>query len=456
MNFKKTYTTRIVPVLILAMCILAGSARANTGLWNSKAIASPLKYTIQEARTPLRDFTGNVVTVVYLESLSTENISTVSNYKNVQWLLKKGYRVIELNYESKPEASGLNLNTDIIAINEALAAGSFCGMTNCSTYQSYVLFEGYRIERNLPYFRDDPTVYNDPVEYIDGDMLHMDVVYPVKPKRKIPVLLTFSYSNSFATFDSKSGKLTDANKNQRLKLNYTLAAFKDSFMEGAPAQGMAWAIADHPKYCQWGKGKPLNGKSDTYKSFETNPDAAQKVKSAVRTLRKFARKAGLSDSIGVFGFSRGSTAGSMAVGDRHVKELEEAGLNRKISGKVQAVALGPGVFDYTIIYNTLNDGDGNLESRCPWAWGPLNENRELWEKMGSAYLAVGQASAPVFFFYNTDDDKYYADQVKHFKAKLDLLNVPTDIMVNYGKGHAIPQSPESLRRLYSFFAKYLN
>lgn len=250
--------------------------------------------------------------------------------------------------------------------------------------------------------------------------------------------------------------LTDANKDQRLYLPYSLAGFNDSVLEGSPANGMAWAIADHPKYCPWGKGKPINGANDTYKSYEANPDAAQKVKSAIRTIRAMESQLGLSGKIGIYGFSRGSTAGSMAVGDKVVPEIENAGFNLGFPDDIQAAALGPGVFDYTQIYNTLNDGDSNLEKLCPKVWGPLESNHNLWQTMGSSYLVATSATAPVFFFYNTDDDLYYQDQIKHLKTKLDSLHVPTDTLVNYGKGHAIPQTSTSLTKLYTFFKQYLN
>lgn len=441
----------ILPVLMF----YAANCLADTGHWPSKVTGGDIIYTTTEANAPQRDFAGNYVTVVYLENLNIKKTGRNSNKQNVNWLLAQGYRVIELNYAGDRRTVSPRINADIIAINKAIAAGDFCGMKNCSHYQSYILFEGYRIARNVPYFKDDPTVYNTPEGYTQGDDLNMDIIYPANAAKTVPVILSFSYSNSYATYDSGKQMLTDENKNQRLKLEYTLAPFSDSFLEGAPAAGMAWAIADHPKYAPWAKGKPPGGKTDTYKSYETNPDAARKVKSAVRTLRKMGSKLDLSGKMGIFGFSRGSTAGSMAIGDRQVADIENAGFNIDVSDKVQAVALGPGVFDYTQIYNTLNDGDINLETRCPWAWGGLNKNYALWQSMGSAYLVQTSATAPVLFFYNTDDEHYYQDQIAHLKTKLDSLHVPTSTLVNYGKGHAVPQTAESLNQLYEFFEKYL-
>ncbi|MDT3403802.1 alpha/beta hydrolase family protein [Mucilaginibacter terrae] len=443
---------RYFTLLLLVISIINCSAASGT--WESTVTGCNIKFTATEATTPAKDFAGNYVTVVYLENLNLKNAGRNSNQANVAWLLAQGYRVIELNYAGDKRTVSPVINQDIMAINKAIANGSFCGYKDCSHEQSYVLFEGYRIVRNVPYFKDDPTVYNSPIEYKEGVYLKMDIVYPANPAKPVPVILSFSYSNSYATYNGGKKALTDEHKNQRLKLEYSLAAFNDSFLEGAPANGMAWAIADHPKYCQWGKGKPVNGREDTYKSYQTNPDAARKVRSAVRTLRKMDKELGLSGKIGIYGFSRGSTAGSLAVGDRSVEGIDTAGFNTGTSAKVQAAALGPGVFDYTQIYNILNDGDGNLETRCVWAWGELDKNYALWRSMGSAYLVQSSAS-PVMFFHNTDDDYYYQDQIAHFKARLDSLHVPVSTMVNYGNGHSVPQTPESLNQLYRFFSKYL-
>ncbi len=430
-------------------------AIAQSGKWQSQLTNQPLKYRIYKPKLGINDVSGKAVTVVYLKKLAFKKIGQNPYKKDLKWLLNKGYRVIELNYAKNKNAVSPIINKDIIAINDSIAAGSFCGLQDCSVYQSYILFEGYRIARNVPYFVDDPSVYNTPEQYKVGDSLHMDIIYPANPAEKVPTLLSFSYSNSYAFFDKEKGILTDAYKDQRLNLAYTLAGFNDSFLEGAPATGMAWAIADHPKYCQWGKGKPINGPNDAYKSFETNPDAAQKVKSAVRTLRAMGQELGLSDNIGVYGFSRASTAGSMAIGDRKVEQFENSGFHISTSDQVQAAALGPGVFDYTKIYDVLNDGDQNLETRCPWVWGTLKDNFKLWESMGSAYLVETAATAPTLFFYNTDDEPYYQEQIGYLKKKLDSLKVPNFTIINYGKGHAVPQSQASLKALYEFFDEYL-
>ena len=441
---------------LLLFILLPMSSRAATGNWTSTATGSNIGYTTTDPATPAKDFSGNYLTVVYLENTGFKKIGQNTNATDVSWLLSKGYRVIELNYANSAKAVTPTINADIISINTAINTGSFCGLSNCSKYRSYILFEGYRISRDVSYFRDDPTVYNYLTQYTVGDSLHMDIIYPANASVPVPVVLSFSYSNSYPTYDGTLLKLTDTNKDQRLNLGNTLASFNDSFLEGAPANGIAWAIADHPKYCPWGNGKPVGATNNkAYGSYETNPDAAQKVRSAVRTLRVLGAGLGLSGKIGIFGFSRGSTAGSMAIGDRSVSTFENAGLYTGTSDAVQVGALGSGVFDYTQIYNASESDSGNLTTYCPQAWGTLATNSALWQSEGSYNLAQTNASAPVIFFYNTDDALYYQDQIKHFKAKLDSLGVPTSSITNYGTGHAVPQTSASLSSVYTFFNQYL-
>jgi len=445
-TIKTNLNISISKVLFLILIFKPAVVNAASGNWASKVTGGNIVFTATEPSTQLKDAAGNNLTVVYLENLSVKKLGQNTNVDDVAWLLSQGYRVIELDYANHPNAKTPNINADIITINDAINAGSFCGLTNCSKYRSYILFEGYRIARDVAYFKDNPTVYNYPASYTEGDSLYMDIIYPANSTEKVPVILSFSYSNSYAGA---------ANKHQRLNLGNTLAGFDDSILEGAPATGIAWAIADHPKYCPWGNGKPTGGANDTYKSYQVNPDAAQKVKSAVRTLRTVGENLGLSGKIGIYGFSRGSDAGSMAIGDRTVPEFENAGLRIGVSDDVQAAALGSGVFDFTQIYNATGDGDSNLETRCPWAWGALASNYSIWEKQGSAYLAETAATAPVLFFYNTTDAGYYQDQIAKFKTKLDGLGVTTSTLVNYGTGHAVPTTDNAISVVYNFFRPYL-
>lgn len=417
---------------------------AGTGTFLSTTTGGNINYITSESATPLKDANGNYLTIVYLENLNFNKLGQNTNAEDVSWFLSKGYRVIELDYAKNVNAISPNINADIIKINKAINSGSFCGLTNCSLYRTWVLFEGYRIAKDVSYFKDNPTVYNYPTAYTVGDSMYMDIIYPANSVVAVPVVLSFSYSNS-----------TFTTPHQRMNLGNTLASFSDSFLEGAPAKGIAWAIADHPKYCDWGQGKPTGGANKAYGAYETNPDAAQKVKSAIRTLRAKGSGLNLSGEIGIYGFSRGSTAGSMAIGDSTVTNFENAGLYIGTSDDVQVAGLGSGVFDYTLIFNPEESDVGNLRTNCPLAWGALSSNYALWKTQGSSYLVSTSATAPVIFFYNTDDALYYQDQISKLKTKLTNLGVPTAAITNYGTGHSVPQTDVPLTQMYNFFSQYL-
>lgn len=441
----------IIPLLLLP---INATLFAGTGTWTSTTLSSKITYTTVSPTNALKDQNNKYMTIVYLENLGFNKISQNSNDEDVQAMVDEGYQVIRLDYQGNAKAVSPGINQDIIAINDQLNKGSMCGFSSISPIRSYILMEGYRIRRDISYYLDDPTVYNwpgSPYTESTGDSLYMDIIYPTNPSTPVPVLLSFSYSNSYATLSN--GKLTDEHYHQRLFLGYTLSMFDDSILEGASACGIAWAIADHPKYCDWGQGKPKGGNNKDYGSIETNPDAARKVKSAVRTLRSVGESLGLNGEVAIYGFSRGATAGSLAIGDKDVAEFQDAtrGLYPEVNDHVQAAVLGPGVYDYTQLPPNRNE-----YRHAENVWGSLSSNRETWEKQGGAYLCTTSATAPTLFFYNSTDDAYYATQVNSLKNKLDQLNVDTDLIMNYGNGHIMPNDAANLQKIYNFLTSHLN
>lgn len=432
---------------------------AATGKWNSLVTGTPIDYTVSSAMgTVATDVSGNPMTVIYLENLGFQKIGQVSNADNVAWLRQQGYQVIELDYGHSDKAVSPTLNKDIIAINNSLQNGTFCGQ-NCSNSRSYILMEGYRICRDVSYYHDDPTVYNYPDAYktTEGDSLFMDIVYPANPQYAVPVLLTFSYSNSFAT--ANDGILTDANKHKRMFLPYFWGAFNDSFVEGVSAVGFAWAVCDHPKYCDWGQGKYTGGANKSLGAVEVNPDAVRKVKSAIRTVRGIGRMLGLGDEVAVTGFSRGSTAAALAVGDGWIDGFEDSARGRfpEESSLVQCALLGSGMFDYQSALPSSNEYTriNNYISAMP---------NTSWEQQGALATITGSNSAPTLFFHNSDDfyadkDKnpqgLYATQAEKMKEKLENLGVETQILKDYSSGHAVPQTENTLQQLYTFLLSHV-
>ena len=446
-------------LLILPLLFLAVTGRAATGKWNSTAAGKALNYVTSAATgSAAKDADGKPMTVVYLENLGFQKNGRNSNADDVAWLRSEGYQVIELDYEHHEKAVSPALNADIIAINSSLQSGKFCGC-NCSPSRSYILMEGYRIQRDIAYYHDDPTVYNYPDVYKDGegDWLYLDLIYPANPEVQVPVVVTFSYSSSYAT--NSSGKLTNANKHKRMYLPYFWGAFKDSFVEGAAALGFAWAVCDHPKYCDWGQGRYTGGANKSLGAIEVNPDAARKVKSAIRTVRGIGRELGLNGNVAVTGFSRGSTAAALAVGDGQVAAYEDTSRGRyaEESSLVQCALLGSGMFDYEHALTSSTEYQHmqtfvNANPDCPW------------EMQGALATIQTNASAPTLFFHNTDDyykdsnkdaKGLYATQAQLMKAKLDAVGTPTEMLTGYSSGHNVPQSTAALQQMYTFLTTHI-
>ena len=179
--------------LLLTMCLSLTALVSEAATWTSRVTGSPLQCSVRTAASPLTDAKGRNMTVVYLENLACEKIGQNPVETDVQWLLNQGYQVVEVDYAGHPAAKSPGINMDIIAINDALSGGSFGGATNCSDHRSYILFEGYRLARDVGYFKDDPTVYNwaKTSPYTEGDSLYMDIAYPANASRPVPVVVSF-------------------------------------------------------------------------------------------------------------------------------------------------------------------------------------------------------------------------------------------------------------------------
>lgn len=426
-------------LLLLLAAILPFTAFAGKGTWKSVTLNTDIRYTTTEAKKPALDKKGKRMTVVYLKNLACEKVGQNSNKKDVNWLLKQGYCVIELDYGKHANAVSPLINKDIIAINSEMRNGTFCGIADISQDRAYILFEGYRILRDVSYHLDDKEVYN---MAAGNDSLYMDIVYPANPKRPVPTILSFSYSNSYY-----------GNTHKRMFLPYHWAAFNDSFVQGAPAVGCAWAIADHPKYCDWGNGKYKGGPNKSLGSIEIADDAARKVRSAIRTVRGIGRTVGLGHDIAIYGFSRGSTAGSLAIGDKPFEEWtqRERGRCPNEAAYIQAAFLGPGVFDYNLMPKDSREYK-NMAAYCNSTADP----KATWKRQGGALTVKTNRAAPTFLFYNSDDDPNYGIQmdniIRSFKAK----GIAHEVLKDYGKGHSVPQSTEDLQRMYSFLLRHIS
>lgn len=423
-------------LFLIGLLFLAGIGSAKAGLWASVATDTVIETTVIEPDPPV----SPPALMVYLQNLSCDRIGQEPDESIIADFTAGGCRVVVLDYAGHDRASSPFLNADVLRIRQQIGAGVFPGSTGLNEHknQCYILHEGYRLLRNVPYYLNDPEVY---AGSDSNATLRMDIAYPSQPDRPVPVVMEFSTSNSY-----------DGNEDDRMRNDYAFTGTADTILEGAPAAGIAWAMADHPKYRSWGSPK-------LYSGFEVNPDTIRKVRSAVRVLREVGATVGLSGNIFIHGFSRGATAGSLAIGDRADPAIDSAGYSTALASRVQAVLLGSGLYDYSHAGGTITGDPPGTEvdiyNRFVIAWGSTASNLPLWERQGALAYMTTKASAPVFLSYNTDDGTYYPYQAQLLEAKLASLGVPHQVVTGTG-GHKVTTSPSTLTAIYDFFNAHTN
>jgi hypothetical protein len=422
--------------LLLGILLVAASAGAQPVSWTSSATGGAITATVTEPNPVV----ATPALVVYLKNLGCERIGQEPDASILADFTANGFRVVELNYAGHAKATAPFLNADVLKIRNEIGTAAFPGSTGLSAAKNkcYILCEGYRLMRNVPYYLNDRTVYNG-AETTDVE-LHMDIAYPSQPSRGVPIVMEYSCSNSYA-----------GNADDRMSNGNAFTGITDTILEGAPAAGIAWAMADHPKFQQW--GLPKNG-GFYAPSFELNPDTIKKVRSSVRVLREVGATLGLSGNIAIHGFSRGSTAGSLAAGDLAVPAIDSAGYSTALSSRVQAVLLGSGIYDYShsggVTTGDTAGSEVNIYGRFVTAWGATASNLPLWQSQGAPYYMATSATAPVFLSYNTDDGTYYPYQAQLLEAKLTSLGVPHQVVTGTG-GHKVTTTPATLTAIYDFF-----
>ena len=423
-------------VLLAGILLVGWSTDTRAVSWISAATGGAITATVTEPNPVVT----TPALIVYLKHLSCERIGQEPDASILADFTAHGCRVVTLDYAGHVNATAPFLNADVLKIRNEIGTGVFPGSTGlvAAKNKCYILCEGYRLMRNVPYYLNDPTVYSGSDS---GAELHMDIAYPSQPSRAVPIVMEYSTSNSY-----------QGNEDDRMNNGNAFTGTTDTILEGAPAAGIAWAMADHPKYRAWGS-------PTLYSGFEVNPDTIKKVRSSVRVLREVGATLGLSGNIVIHGFSRGATAGSMAAGDLAVAGIDSAGYSTALSGRAQAVLLGSGIYDYSHSGGTTTgDPAGtavDIYSRFVTAWGPTASNLALWQTEGALYYLATAATAPVFLSYNTDDAAWYVYQAQLMDAKLTSLGVPHQVVTGTG-GHHVTTNATTLTAIYDFFKAHTN
>jgi hypothetical protein len=428
--------SRTFSALLIGLVFLACGAHAQALAWASAATGGTVTATVTEPNPAV----SPPALVVYLKNLACERIGQEPDAPIIADFVANGYRVVEIDYAGHARATSPFLNADVLKIRQQIGTGAFPGATGLAAAknQCYILCEGYRLLRNVPYFLNDRTVYNG-AETTSVE-LRLDIAYPSQPSRGVPVVMEYSCSNSHA-----------GNEDDRMNNGNAFTGITNTILEGAPAAGIAWAMADHPKFRAW--GQPKSG-GFYAPSFALNPDTITKVRSSVRVLREVGAGLGLSGNIVIHGFSRGATAGSLAAGDLAVPEVDSAGYSTALSARVQAVLLGSGIFDYSRSGGATTGDPAesavDIYSRFVTAWGSTAANLPLWQSQGALYYMATAATAPAFLSYNTDDAAWYVYQSRLLEEKLAALGVPHQVVTGTG-AHHVTTTDSTLTSIYTFF-----
>ena len=272
--------------------------------------------------------TKDKAVILYIVNHSMPKVGTEEDLEIVKDLLSEGYVVVVLDYLNNPLAVSPEIEHSIQAVRKQLPEILEAIGEVDVTRRSYVLPSGYRIARNIEYFDIRKHAYIGALqEAVDqwntqyfkercGDRipggwfeakdyseligpsgeplcwtLMMDIIYPSKPKSKVPVLIRASSVQCRNNNDNEEGR------------PYKIAAVM---------RGMAFVIYDHEYFpmCRADEGYNYlyNSGADGRGRFRYGYAAFIGVlthTAAIRCVRYYADDFGYSkEKIGVYGMSK--------------------------------------------------------------------------------------------------------------------------------------------------------
>ncbi len=392
---------------VLVSMIVIGARAEPSITWQSATTGTELH---GELREPIPS-DKPLATIVYLKNLSIPRIGQEPDESIIDDLVKSGDLVLVLDYAHHPKAISPDLNADVMKLRQDIADTKHKTLLadhNVDVNHLFILVEGFRLKRDIEFARAGERV------------LGMDVCYPSKPSRPVPVLMEITCDNV-----NRMG-------------SFSLLFCHDTLLEGAEAAGFATAMVDHPV------APPYKGIDDPM------PESIFRMKSAVRTLRAFSREAQTSAKIGAIGFSRGGPFAAMLAVSNGRKDLEGDGAHPDVSSDIQAALIHGNRYDYLDLLPT-----DPMLPRFEKVWGKQGENKDKWASHG-AVTYFGQSIAPMFLNTSNAESPEYRDGLAKFEKRLADLGVEHVYQVDEdGRGHRISTDPKTLTKIYDFFAKRL-
>jgi dienelactone hydrolase len=392
--------------LCILLCVAATCHGGEPITWKSAATGGDVR---GELLAP-RNAQGKLPTVIVLKNLSAPRVGTEPTDAIVGDLVASGHLVLTLDYAKHANAVSPLLNADVLKLRQDIAGKEKSLLANepVDLNRLFILPEGFRLRRDVEFARDGKRV------------LAMDVAYPSKPEKPVPLLMEITCDNV-----DRMG-------------SGSLLFCRDTLLEGGAIAGFAVAIVDHPV------APPYKGIDDPM------PQCIHRMKGAVRALRALAPEMGASDKIGAIGFSRGGPMAALlaVTGDR--ADLEGDGPHRETSSRIQAAMIHGNRYDYL----DLRPDDPML-ARFEKAWGKRETNETRWAEHGAAhYLTRG--AAPMFLNTSDAESPEFREGLEQFAKRLKAMDVEHVYQLDAdGRGHRVTTDPRTLEAVYAFFAKHL-
>jgi hypothetical protein len=401
MNFLKN--TLIAWVLL---CAGPSLAEVKSLEWPSIVTSKTLSATALEP-AKVRN-SNDLPVIIYLKNLAAPRVGTEKDDTIIPDFQSQGCLVVMLDFANHTNARVPFINRDLGKLRDDIRAKKFLGEYKLDDACIYIVPEGCRLKRDVPFYRAGQRT------------LALDIVYPSKPKQSVGALIEFSCDN------------------QNRYGNTSLSICSDTLLDAFATEGFAVAMADHPV-------------AAPYKGLDPMPDCARNIKAAVRTFRAEGAALGLNGKIVPVGFSRGSGMALMLVTTAGQAEFEGFGEHTNISSAVQGAVVMSGRFTYLDLLP-----DDKMLPRYTQAWGARATSQESWRRHGALdYLT--QPTLPLFLTINCTEGADALHQMAVLQQRLKALGGDFIFkMDNEPRGHKVPLDPEILGAMWDYLGRQLN
>jgi len=349
--------------------------------------------------------------VIYLKGLAAPRAGHVPDTTLIGELARAGMGVLVVDYDGATNATSPWINADLLELRRQVSTLAAPHLVNSD--RVYVLPAGYRLARDIEFYRDAQKTYRMDVRYPALD--------PTADSAKTPLIIQIPHNN-------------DARMNMD-----SIVKYRDSLLEGLMTCGYAVAVVDHPV-------------PPPYSGIDPMPDSLYKLKSAVRTLRAQAPRFGYDPSkIGVLGFSRGSGMAGLLAATGTATSLEGDGLHPEQSSAIQAVLCQAGRFDHRTL---MEDGFSQKKFDQYIAhFGDPVLNADRWDAPSAVRWIT--AEAPPFFLIVGGDDSYRVPQVRKLHEALQAVGAEHPYIIEEGRSHLVTENPEYIAAIRAFFDRTL-